>query len=177
MTRSSSTSDCPDRDGLDVIKELRRRNVASPILILTARDGIDDRSGARSRRRRLSAQALRHEGAGGAAAGAFAPAGARARRRARGRQHVADTVIRQVTVNGSVVPISRREVGALGSDAPRRPDRVEARPGRYALRPERRREPNTVEVLISRLRKRLEDIGADRSIHAARHRLPAEGVN
>jgi DNA-binding response OmpR family regulator len=28
--------------------------------------------------------------------------------------------------------------------------------------------PNTVEVLISRLRKRLEDIGADRSIHTLR---------
>src|SRR5215510_1093918 len=33
----------PDRDGLDVISELRRRNVVSPILILTARDGIDNR--------------------------------------------------------------------------------------------------------------------------------------
>ena len=33
----------PDRDGLDVIDELRSRNTAPPILILTARDKIDDR--------------------------------------------------------------------------------------------------------------------------------------
>ena len=36
--------------------------------------------------------------------------------------------------------------------------------------------PNTVEVLISRLRKRLDDIGADRSIYAPRHRLSAQGT-
>ena len=33
----------PDHDGLDVISNLRERNVASPILILTARDGVDNR--------------------------------------------------------------------------------------------------------------------------------------
>ena len=33
----------PDRDGLDVLSELRQRNSSAPILILTARDGIEDR--------------------------------------------------------------------------------------------------------------------------------------
>ena len=33
----------PDRDGIDVLRELRGRDTNMPILILTARDGIDDR--------------------------------------------------------------------------------------------------------------------------------------
>src|SRR5215471_19575309 len=32
----------PDRDGLDVIGELRQRNIEFPILVLTARYGVDD---------------------------------------------------------------------------------------------------------------------------------------
>ena len=33
----------PDRDGLDVIQELRTKSIRTPILILTARGGIDER--------------------------------------------------------------------------------------------------------------------------------------
>src|SRR3979490_1514447 len=33
----------PDRDGLDVIQELRARSIRTPILILTARGGVDER--------------------------------------------------------------------------------------------------------------------------------------
>ncbi|GAB6067815.1 response regulator transcription factor [Methylothermus subterraneus] len=33
----------PDRDGLEVLKALRRRGETIPVLILTARDGLDDR--------------------------------------------------------------------------------------------------------------------------------------
>ena len=33
----------PDRDGVDVLRELRDRDGGTPVLILTARDGIDDR--------------------------------------------------------------------------------------------------------------------------------------
>jgi len=33
----------PDRDGIDVLRELRGRDTRTPVLILTARDGIDDR--------------------------------------------------------------------------------------------------------------------------------------
>jgi len=33
----------PDRDGLDVIQELRAKSIKTPILILTARGGIDER--------------------------------------------------------------------------------------------------------------------------------------
>ena len=33
----------PDRDGLEVVRDLRENSASAPILILTARDGIDDR--------------------------------------------------------------------------------------------------------------------------------------
>ena|SRR5215468_2153873 len=33
----------PDRDGLDVCRVLRRRGVSTPILMLTARDALEDR--------------------------------------------------------------------------------------------------------------------------------------
>lgn len=33
----------PDRDGLDVLTDLRRGAVTTPVLLLTARDGVDDR--------------------------------------------------------------------------------------------------------------------------------------
>ena len=35
----------PDRDGLDVISDLRNGGARTPILVLTARDGIDNRVG------------------------------------------------------------------------------------------------------------------------------------
>jgi DNA-binding response OmpR family regulator len=33
----------PDRDGIEVLEGLRKRAIAMPVLILTARDGLDDR--------------------------------------------------------------------------------------------------------------------------------------
>jgi DNA-binding response OmpR family regulator len=33
----------PDRDGVDALRELRARDGTTPVLILTARDGVDDR--------------------------------------------------------------------------------------------------------------------------------------
>lgn len=33
----------PEKDGLEVCQELRRRRIHTPILLLTARDGVDDR--------------------------------------------------------------------------------------------------------------------------------------
>jgi DNA-binding response OmpR family regulator len=33
----------PGRSGLDILQELRRRHIETPVLVLTARDGVDDR--------------------------------------------------------------------------------------------------------------------------------------
>lgn len=52
----------PRLSGLDLLKRLRGGGCATPVLILTARDAIDDRiKGARHRRRRLPGQAVRSE--------------------------------------------------------------------------------------------------------------------
>ncbi len=50
----------PKQDGTEVLRRARDRGDATPVLVLTARDGLDDRiHGARPGRRRLPAQALR----------------------------------------------------------------------------------------------------------------------
>ncbi len=57
----------PDRDGLEVLNELRAARINVPILVLTARDAVDARGRrARRRRRRLPGQAIRVRRAGGA---------------------------------------------------------------------------------------------------------------
>jgi two-component system response regulator TctD len=73
----------PKMDGLDVLRRLRARGGArgtTPVLILTARGGLDDRvQGLNLRRRRLPGQAVRTGRAGSAREGAAA-----AQRRQRG---------------------------------------------------------------------------------------------
>jgi DNA-binding response OmpR family regulator len=50
----------PDRDGMDVLSELRRADSVTPVIILTARDAIDDRVTGLDRG---ASQAVRDEGA------------------------------------------------------------------------------------------------------------------
>lgn len=160
----------PDRDGLDLINELRQNNVSSPILILTARDTIDDRVAGLDRgaddyvpkpfaMKELAARLRALLRRPGRALGAVLESG----------NMSLDTARRQVEVNGSVVPISPREIGALELLMRRQGQVVSKRALEdtlYGLSEEV--SPNTVEVLISRLRKRLEEIGANCSIHTLR---------
>ncbi len=160
----------PDRDGLEVIHELRTEARPIPILILTARDGIDDR-----------VQGL-DGGADDYLLKPFAMKELAARLRALLRRpggplgdtidigNVSlDTTTRQIKVNGRVVAISRRELDALellmrraGRVVPKRlfEDSV------YGFSDEV--SPNTIEALVSRLRRRLEAIDAHVSIHTLR---------
>ena len=160
----------PDRDGLDVITELRARSVTSPILILTARDGIDDRVAGLDR------------GGDDYLLKPFAMKELAARLRALlrrpGRALAAvlelgnlslNTTLRQLEVCHRVVAISPREMSALELLMRRAGQVVSKRALEdmlYGLSEDAN--PNAVEVLISRLRKRLEDIGADCSIHTLR---------
>jgi DNA-binding response OmpR family regulator len=157
----------PDRDGLDVVRELRENSSFAPILILTARDGIDDRvkgldAGAddyvvkpfamKELAARLRALLRRP---GQALSGALSV----------GNLQV-QTSSRQVFVNGQSVRFPAREVDALellmrheGQIVPK----GQLEDDLYGL--SKNVSPNSIEVLISRLRRRLSSIGAGCSIH------------
>ena len=50
----------PDMDGLQVLQKIRNRKTIPPVLILSARDSVDDRvKGLETRRRRLPGEAVR----------------------------------------------------------------------------------------------------------------------
>jgi len=160
----------PGLTGFETCRRLRSLGIWAPVLMLTARDGVDDRVAGLDR------------GADDYLMKPFAMKELAARLRALlrrpGRVLGAtlesgnlrfNTVLRQVVINGCVVAISRREIGALELLMRRAGQVVSKRALEdtlYGLSGDVN--PNTVEVLISRLRKRLDDIGADCSIHTLR---------
>jgi len=160
----------PDRNGLEIIGELRERNAASPILILTARDKVDDRV------------AGLDCGGDDYMTKPFEITELAARLRALLRQPGRvlgtvletgnlrlNTLVRQLEVNGRVVTISRSEIGALELLMRRAGQVVSKRAFQDALCGHSDDAgPNTVEALISRLRKRLAEVDADYSIHTLR---------
>ena len=157
----------PDRDGLDLLRELRERKSSAPILILTARDGIDDRVSG------LDA------GADDYVVKPFAMKELAARLRALLRRPgqalggvlsvgnlQLQTFSRQVSVNGESMHFSVREVEALELLIRHEGQIVRKsslEDSLYGLN--KNVSPNSIEVLISRLRRRLSSIGAGCSIH------------
>jgi DNA-binding response OmpR family regulator len=157
----------PDRDGIDVLRELREHDRRTPILVLTARDGIDDRvagldAGADDyvlkpcAMKELAARLRALLRRPGRALGAMLTIG----------NVRLDVASRQVTVGGSVVGFTRREIGALEL-LMRREGQVVSKTaledGLYGLSKDV--SANAIEVLISRVRRRLEAAGASGSIH------------
>jgi DNA-binding response OmpR family regulator len=160
----------PDRDGMDLLGELRLRDHLTPVLILTARDDIDDRVTGLDR------------GADDYLLKPFAMKELAARLRALLRRPgrilasvldlgdlCFDTAAHQVKVNGNVIPIPRRETAALEL-LMRRAGEVVSKGTLedilYGLTHEVN--PNAVEAVISRLRKRLQSAGARSAIHTLR---------
>ena len=160
----------PDRDGFDLIKDLRAAADRTPILILTARDGVDDRVEGLDR------------GADDYLVKPFAMKELAARLRALLRRPGGplgttigigklslDTAARQLKVNGQTVAIPRRELDGLEL-LMRRADQVVPKrlfeDSVYGMSAEVT--PNTIEALVSRLRRRLEAIGAGVGIHTLR---------
>jgi len=160
----------PDRDGLDVLAEMRRRGDATPVLILTARGSLKDRvTGLQS-------------GADDYLVKPFALEELVARLQALLRRPgnllglalklgnvTLDTVARQVFVADQPALFSPREIGVL-EHLLRRSGRVVAKnlleESLYGLSQEIG--SNAVEVYVHRLRRHLAEIGATVQVHTVR---------
>ncbi|MBM3600814.1 MAG: response regulator transcription factor [Alphaproteobacteria bacterium] len=160
----------PDGDGMGLLRKLRERDTQLPILVLTARDSVDER-----------VQGL-NSGADDYVLKPFAmvelvarvqallrrPGGALGLTLTAGNVSF-DTVAREVRINGKSVPLSRRELGVL-EQLIRRPGNVLPKnlleDGLYGFGEEV--ESNAVEVHIHRLRKKLIKAGADVRVHTLR---------
>lgn len=160
----------PDADGLEVLAEMRRRHDATPVLILTARGGLQDRVNGLG------------SGADDYLVKPFALEELIARLRALLRRPgnwlslplelgnlSLDTVARQVLVGDQPIFLSPREVAVL-EHLMRRSGRVVAKNllegNLYGLSQEIG--SNAVEVYIHRLRKRLAEADASVQIHTLR---------
>jgi len=160
----------PDRDGMDVLSELRRADSVTPVIILTARDAIDDRVTGLDR------------GADDYLLKPFAMKELAARLRALLRRpgrllgsvlNIAnvsfDTSVRQVKVSDKAISVSRRETAALELLMRRAGEVVTKKSLEdvlYGLTSDVN--PNAVEAVISRLRKRLESAEARCVVHTLR---------
>ena len=160
----------PDRDGLEVVEELRASGSSVPILVLTARVGVEDRVSGLDK------------GADDYLSKPFAMTELAARLRALLRRphgplgatiNIAnlsiDTAVRQVKIDGRVVAISPRELDALEL-LMRRADQVVPKrlleDAIYGL--SGNVTTNTIEAVMSRLRRRLESLSARVTIHTLR---------
>ncbi|WP_284180016.1 response regulator transcription factor [Rhabdaerophilum sp. SD176] len=160
----------PDGDGLDLLHGLRNAGNAIPVLVVTARAGLNDRIDGLDR------------GADDYIVKPAAPAEIAARCRALLRRPggllgrklqlgnlAFDTASRSVTAAGRPVALARREIDVLevllrklGQSVPRRviEDAI------YTL--DEAPGPNALEASVSRLRRQLADVGANVEIHTIR---------
>jgi DNA-binding response OmpR family regulator len=160
----------PDGEGLSVLDGMRGRSDMTPVLVLTARDGVEDRvlglnTGADDylvkpfAATELVARTKALLRRPGHALGVVLEAG----------NVVFDTVGREAWVNGAAVSLARRELAVL--------EHLLRRLGRVVPKSvleeklygnDEEPESNTIPVHISNLRKRLMEAGADVEIHTVR---------
>lgn len=160
----------PDGDGLDLLRAMRNGGNHVPVLVLTARDGVDDRV------KGLNA------GADDYLLKPFAVEELTARLRALLRRPdgalglslkvgnvTFDTTAREVRVGTEPIKISKKEMGVL--------EQLMRRAGRVVPKDvlesklygfDEEVSPNSLEANVSRLRKRLTQVGATVSIHTLR---------
>jgi DNA-binding response OmpR family regulator len=160
----------PDADGLTVLATLRKQGDGTPVLVLTARDGLDDR-----------VHGL-NQGADDYLVKPFAMEELIARIRVLLRRPgnalgvslnhgnvTFDTIVRQTVVGDVPIILSRRELDALEllmRLAGRVVSKATIEDAIYPVGEEIA--SNAIEVLIHRLRKHLQAAGADIAIHTLR---------
>lgn len=147
----------PDMDGLDVLRQIRQKHAQLPVLILTARDGLDDRC------KGLDLGADDYLVKPFALPELFARLRVMERRLGTASTHlislgavVLDTAAHQVLIAGEVVTLARREYNVLKllmESAGRIKTREQLEAGLYAWGEEVA--SNALEVHISNLRKKL----------------------
>ena len=159
----------PDMDGIDLLRRLRQRGLTAPVLILTARDTLQDR-----------VQGL-DSGADDYLQKPFDLSELEARIRALSRRGTVsdstvrfgdmsfDTVSRQVTCNAGQLDLTARELGAL-EILMQRPGRIVSKQQLLEAVYENAVDINltVIEVLISRLRRKLDESAAGVNIRALR---------
>jgi two-component system response regulator TctD len=160
----------PDEDGLSVLRELRRRGDATPVLVLTARDGVSDRvTGLRDGADDYMAKPFAMEELVARLHALLRRPGNLLGKRLTCGNVALDTEGRQVIVNGTLRAFPARETAVLeillrrsGNVAPKRlfEDHLFGLSGDVGS--------NAVEVYVHRLRKMLVDSGASVKIHTVR---------
>lgn len=160
----------PDGDGLGFVRELRKKQVHTPVLIMTGRGSVSDRiAGLDGGGDDYIAKPFDMDELSARVRALLRRPGQMRDTRLTVANIVLDTATREVRVNGDLTPIPRREAAALdhlmraaGSVVPK--DTLEGR--LYGF--DEDVTSNTVEVCVSRLRKRLKSVGAHVSIRTLR---------
>ncbi|MGE5468737.1 MAG: response regulator [Ignavibacteria bacterium] len=165
----------PDCDGVDLLRDMRSEGIAFPVIILTARDALDDR-----------VQGL-DAGADDYLTKPFALAELEARMRALLRRNEDNLPWRQVGglriamngggvfVDGAPLDLTPRELAVLETLA-KRAGRIVTKEHLFAsvFPGDSDSNPNAVEVHISRLRRKIETAGATiRALRGIGYRLEA----
>lgn len=160
----------PDDDGLSVLRAMRRRGDSTPVLVLTARDGVSDRvTGLRDGADDYMAKPFAMEELIARVHALLRRPGNLLGKRLTFGNVALDTEGRQVIVDGAVRALPARETAVLeillrrsGNVAPKRlfEDHLFGLSGDVGS--------NAVEVYVHRLRKMLADSGATVKIHTVR---------
>ena len=160
----------PDGDGLAVLRELRERGDPTPVLILTARDGVQDRvTGLRSGADDYLAKPFAFEELLARLQALLRRPGNMLGLALRFGNVTLDTVAKQVFIDDEPKAFSAREVAVLAI-LMRRSGRVMSKKlvvdSLFGLSIDIG--SNAVEVYVHRLRKQLADAGANVQIHTIR---------
>ncbi|NYZ11970.1 response regulator transcription factor [Azospirillum sp. RWY-5-1] len=160
----------PDDDGLDVLAELRARRDGTPVIAVTARDGVADRvRGLNGGADDYLTKPFAHEELLARIHAVLRRPGGVMGLRLELANLAFDSTSRDVTVDGAALTVPRRELAVLEALL-RRSGRVVVRDALesavYAFGDEV--ESNALEAHVSRLRRRLGDAGARVSVHTVR---------